>query len=409
MTKASGTFRDWWQYPRKYGIDPGHRQVSFLELFYDLVYVVVIAELGHTLSKHISLQGFLEFAFLFVMVWWAWFNGSAYHDFHGNNDIRTRVFTFLQMGTVVSMAVFAHNALDEGAQGFFLSYAAFHLILTYLWWRTGVHDPDHRQASNPYSFIFLVVTILFVISAFVEEPINQYLWFSAIILGMGLPVFLVPTMRRMRAEIERTQLISNAGVERFGLFTIIVLGEVIVGVVQGVAEVENLDINVGITAVLGLLIAIGIWWLYFDLVSNRLPIENLGKAYSWIYLHLPLSMSITAIGAVMLNIVEDSDEKLAPGVVWLLSCAVVTILFTIILLIQVIQVPAIYKTLYRAMSLPILFSITGIGISGFLIGQSVDPIAFLLTIVFFLMLPILYALRLWIRVIRTGQTISLQN
>jgi len=87
-------FRSWWQPPRRAGDRIEHRQVSFLELFYDLVYVALIAELSHSLSSHIGWDALGGFAFLFVIVWWAWLNGSLYHDIHGNNDMRTRVFTF---------------------------------------------------------------------------------------------------------------------------------------------------------------------------------------------------------------------------------------------------------------------------------------------------------------------------
>ena len=134
-------FRRWWQPPRPASNRPEERRITFLELFYDLVYVVIIAELSHALAGNISLAGIGSFVFLFIIVWWAWFNGAMYHDLHGNNDIRTRVFTFLQMFTVAAMAVFAHNAMGEGSTGFALAYAAFHLILTWLWWRTGVYDP----------------------------------------------------------------------------------------------------------------------------------------------------------------------------------------------------------------------------------------------------------------------------
>ena len=65
-------FRDWWQPPRKAGTGLEHRQVTFLELFYDLVYVVIIAQLSHALAEHISWVGLAGFAFLFVIVWWAW-------------------------------------------------------------------------------------------------------------------------------------------------------------------------------------------------------------------------------------------------------------------------------------------------------------------------------------------------
>ena len=73
-------FRLWWQEPRRAGDRIKHRQVTFLELFYDLVYVALVAELSHSLSNQIGWARLGKFAFLFVIVWWAWLNGSLYHD-----------------------------------------------------------------------------------------------------------------------------------------------------------------------------------------------------------------------------------------------------------------------------------------------------------------------------------------
>src|SRR5689334_77780 len=103
-------FRRWWQPPRPASNRPQERRVTFLELFYDLVFVVIIAEISHTLAEDMSFSGIGIFIFLFIIAWWAWLNGALYHDLHGNNDIRTRAFTFLQMLTVAAMAIFAHNA-----------------------------------------------------------------------------------------------------------------------------------------------------------------------------------------------------------------------------------------------------------------------------------------------------------
>ena len=154
MSSITRDFRKWWKPPHRTSEREEERTVTFLELFYDLVYVVVIAEISHGLAVHVGLQGFVEFALLFVVVWLAWLNGALYHDLHGNNDFRTRVFTFLQMFTVAAMAVFANNAFDAGSVGFALSFAAFQLIFAYLRWRTGVHDPLHRPLSRPYVFTF---------------------------------------------------------------------------------------------------------------------------------------------------------------------------------------------------------------------------------------------------------------
>ena len=115
MSALRQNFRHWWQPPKRLADREAERSVTFLELFYDLVYVVIIAELAHALAGNVSWTSVGQFAFLFAIVWWAWLNGSLYHDLHGNNDIRTRVFTFLQMGSVAAMAAFSTSPASMAA------------------------------------------------------------------------------------------------------------------------------------------------------------------------------------------------------------------------------------------------------------------------------------------------------
>lgn len=109
--------------------------------------------------------------------------------------------------------------------------------------------------------------------------------------------------------IIETTNISSSLIERFGLITIIVLGEVIVGVIQGVASYANMTYEIGITAALGMLIAIGLWWLYFDTVSISTPRKGYLNQTAWLYLHLPLIIGITATGAAILNIIDIADRN----------------------------------------------------------------------------------------------------
>ena len=88
------------------------RTVSFLELFYDLVYVAVIAQAAHHLAEHVSTRGAGEFAIVFSLVWIAWVNGSLYIEIHGRDDGRTRVIVFTQMSVLVLLAVFTGDAAD---------------------------------------------------------------------------------------------------------------------------------------------------------------------------------------------------------------------------------------------------------------------------------------------------------
>jgi len=396
MTIFIRRFRDYWQPPRKARQRIEHRQVTFLELFYDLVYVVIIAELSHALSAHIGWKGLGNYAFLFVIVWWAWFNGTSYHDLHGNNDVRTRVFTFLQMLSVVAMAIFAHDALGETSVGFAWSYAAFQLILTFLWWRTGVYDPNHRPLSNPYSASFLFTTLLFAGSTFVAAPWRFYLWAFAILISLLLPLYMFSLGKRnpvAQAEIDIVTTVSPSLVERFGLFNIIVLGEVVVGVVSGISEHHHFTWLVGVTAALGTLVAIALWWVYFDAISHRLPLPNPLIFSAWFYLHLPLTMGIAAVGAAVLNVVEHAGEHLPPEVRWLLVGAIALSLVVITLLIYTIQLDPIQKQTLRGGGWVMLFSALLIALLGF---AGLEMLPFLLILVFLMLLPVFAAIRAWL-------------
>jgi low temperature requirement protein LtrA len=389
-------FRRWWQPPRPARNHPEERRITFLELFYDLVYVVIIAELSHTLAGNISLAGIGSFVFLFIIVWWAWFNGAMYHDLHGNNDIRTRVFTFLQMITVAAMAVFAHNAIGEGSMGFAIAYASFHLILTWLWWRTGVYDANHRPLSLPYSRTFLITSILFLVSIVIPAPWRFVVWALALLVDLAM-LSLVLTNRNtaIQEEMSRIVLISPSVVERFGLFTIIVLGEVIVGVVSGVAEHPHLTWLAGSSAFFGMMIAIGLWWIYFDFVSGRPPIPRTNKKLWWIYLHLPVTMGITAVGASILNVVEHAGEPLPNEVHWLLVGAIAAALTSIGLILKSLNLPENQSSVYRTGARVTFIA----GILVVLVGLTpLGTIPLLLTLIALLSAPVFYGILVWIKV-----------
>jgi low temperature requirement protein LtrA len=84
---TDGRFKRWfWRPPRPHGESIADRQVSSLELFYDLVYVTVVAQAAHHLAGHVSVRGLAEFAVVFALVWIAWTNGSLYLELHGRED-----------------------------------------------------------------------------------------------------------------------------------------------------------------------------------------------------------------------------------------------------------------------------------------------------------------------------------
>ena len=132
--------------------------------------------------------------------------------------------------------------------------------------------------------------------------------------------------------------------ERLDLFVIIVLGEVIVGSVTGMAGVEVLDLDAAAAGMLGVLVAIGLWWIYFDLVSLREPISRYSQL--WLNLHFPLVVAITAGGAGVLNTVERPSGDLPDEVRWLLVGAMSVAIVTVALLTRTLEARARAPEIY---------------------------------------------------------------
>jgi low temperature requirement protein LtrA len=149
---------------------------------------------------------------------------------------------------------------------------------------------------------------------------------------------------------------TDSLVERYGLFIIIVLGEVVLGVVDGMRGVEDLDFRTVATGVLGLSIAFGFWWTYFDFVGRRVPRRDGGSLALWLYSHLPTALAVAAAGAGMVSLVEHAADARTPEPsAWLLagsvSALLVAVVATIIALVDYRRLAALYRPLVAALLL----------------------------------------------------------
>lgn len=278
-----------------------HRKVSWLELFYDLVFVAVVAQLAHYLAGHMTWSGLAGYALLFVPVWWAWIASTYYNERFETYGMETRVFTFLQMLPVAAMAVFAHDALSTTGAQFALAYAAARVVHIFLWARAGYYVPEARPVTNRYAVAFSFSVLLFVLSAFVNPPFRYLLW-----LG-GLTIDIVTPMLTLRFQRNLPRLSTSKLPERFGLLVILVLGETVIGTVNGMAGNHHLTWAVGFVGVLGMALAFTLWWVYFDFVARRPAKPSVWWTLFWGYGHLPLVMGLVAVGAGVLVLVSDLE------------------------------------------------------------------------------------------------------
>jgi len=257
-----------WQPPRPHGQQPPERIVGPLELFYDLVVVVLIGQATRHLSGHLAWRGFGEYAAVFGLVWIAWVNGSLHHELHGRDDARGRSLFLLQILVLVPLGAFIPEAGGGRGAAFALTAGVLFAVLALLWLLAARGDrPEDRRASRLFvTGSFLCAGIL-VASALLPAGARVLTWGlldAAYLAGFGAVVAGAGPGRA--AEL----IVTGALVERFGLLIIIVLGETVTGVVNGLAggPASPLTIAVGLLAVV---VGFGAWWTYFDFAGHRSP------------------------------------------------------------------------------------------------------------------------------------------
>jgi len=144
--------------------------------------------------------------------------------------------------------------------------------------------------------------------------------------------------------------VTDALAERFGLFIIIVLGENVTGVVDGLAHepTNALTLAVGLVAVV---VGFGAWWTYFDFAGHRLPRPTRASTVQWMLVHLPLTAAVAAMGAAMVGLVEHAHDSRTPAATaWVLCGGVAVVLCGTTVLAASLRVWQPNRALYRPLA-----------------------------------------------------------
>jgi low temperature requirement protein LtrA len=276
--------------------------VSWLELFFDLFFVVAVAQLSHGLAEHPTGDGFAGFAVRIVPIWFIWVGYTVYNERFESHGLENRIFTFLLMIPVIFIAVAAHDDLRSSFSLFCLSYAAAKVVIVGLWLRASLHVPRFRPVGYRYCAGFAIAIALAVVAASLGFEAGFGIFLLAVIIDVGTPWLTI----REQAQLPRFS--TSKLPERYGLFVMIVLGEMVVAVVGALADLPAADVprTAGRT-VTGVAIGFLVWWLYYDFVARRPPRRQSLSAIFWGYLHLPLVVSIVSLGAAVRNLIASGS------------------------------------------------------------------------------------------------------
>ena len=319
---------------RTVGEDGPRRHATWLELFFDLVFVVAVAQLAEGLAERHDARGLLEFLALFVPVWWAWAGFTFYATRFDTDDVVYRLLCLVGMFAVAALATNVHHAFTGGANGFALAYISVRLVILMLYARAIRHVSAARPLAIWYFTAFSVAVLVWVASLAASAPARWWLWALALAVEISVPLLgwrLIP-----RAPIHPTHI-----PERFGLLTIIVLGESVFAVVVGVVDAQWRTESV-LAAVGGFAVAAALWWIYFEFVDSEAVVRTLVGGLTYTYSHFPLVAGIAALGVgVKLAILAAAGKDEYAGTGWIL-CAGLALAMFAMAVVQLATPPTLF-------------------------------------------------------------------
>ena len=274
-------------------INEENRTATPLELFYDLIFVVAIAHVAAAFhhdyaNNHIG-HGVISFFMVFLAIWWAWNQYTWFASSFDNNSVRFRLATLWQMVGALVIAAGVDNAFNSDFTVVILGYVIIRSSAVWLWFKVASDNPKLKTTGRRYAVGILLCQVGWITQNFFE--------FSYIIFAsLWLAEFIVPYYAESHTL---THFHSEHIEERFGLLTIIVLGESVLASTNSfISLIEHFSYDVLLVSIGCLFTLFGIWWLYFN-NSVEHELRNKNIAFQWGYGHYIIFGSAAAIGALV--------------------------------------------------------------------------------------------------------------
>ncbi|MET8123251.1 low temperature requirement protein A [Micromonospora sp. NPDC005189] len=273
--------------------DEPHRAATPLELFFDLCFVVAVAQAASSLHHDVA-EGHLghaatSYVMVFFAIWWSWMNFTWFASAYDTDDDVYRITTLVQISGALILAAGVPRAFADGDFTVITyGYVVMRLAAVVQWSRAAAGDPTHRAAARRYAIGVTVVQLGWLLRLLLPAE-----WGVASFVLLGLADLLVPAVAERPGM---TPWHPRHIAERYGLFTLIVLGETVLAI--SVAIQTGLDAGehgLWSLAAAGAIIVFALWWLYFDR-PNEAP-DRLPYSLIWGYGHYLIFAAVAAVGA----------------------------------------------------------------------------------------------------------------
>jgi low temperature requirement protein LtrA len=282
--------------------EPG-RTASSLELFFDLVFVVAVsiaaAELHHALTEAHVVDGLIAYGVVFFGIWWAWMNFTWFATSFATDDWLNRSLTFVQMGGVLVLAAGIEPAFaDRDYTVLILSYVVMRVAMVAQWLRASRSAGRSRRATQIYAAGIVIVQVLWLLRLTLSGPIAAVALIVLIAAELAIPII---TEKRGTTPWHPHHI-----TERYGLFTLILLGESLLASANAIIEALHANEALGpliSISILTLVVTAALWWIYFWPPHHK-AISSFGSSLRYGYVHY---LVFAAAGALSAGIEVEID------------------------------------------------------------------------------------------------------
>lgn len=281
---------------------PSSRHASWLELFFDLIFVVAIAKTAHVLQHphegHIAVIDYCKYLLILVPIWWAWVGATLFSTRFDCDDPLQRIASLTQMFAIIALAAHINIDFDTYYYGFLYAYLTIRLLTILMYVRALVYPSDKKHVVMVLCVTFSLGALITASSAFFEGTLRYSVFYSGIIFEMIMPVLHKDRLKAFSVH-------SHHLPERFGLLTLILLGESITSLTNSL-DVLSFSSQQVLMAVCGFIFVCAIWWGYFDNFEHKISGQDLGNGHGILYLHLGVYAGLGAIASMVRYAIEPT-------------------------------------------------------------------------------------------------------
>lgn len=278
-----------------------NRRATWLELFFDLIFVVAIGDVTHILSHthdgHLDPLQFWQYVLIFIPLWWIWASHTMYANRFDADDRKHRVATLFIMFLLIIISGLIDQRFLASFDVIIVCYAGSKYIVAMMYFVSKYRHKESEALTTAVGWVIVAGTTIGLASILFPAPQRYVVFYLGILFDLIVFIFFLP--RRLQSIPAHTEHL----IERVGLLTLIMLGESVISLSTGLANI-SWTVERLVTAATGFVTISSIWWVYFD-SFHLLTKQKLATGHSVLYSHFFVFIGLSILASLIRHAILD--------------------------------------------------------------------------------------------------------